>query len=202
MGIGTVEQIERDVMTTLAGSGGFGAGVRGTPTSIELLSRGVTLPVESGSQTVLGDLQGVSFRWDGRHGTLSANRWDVLSGERGEAEVISEKVAYFQLRYYDGSAWRGSFDSSSALPVAIEVSIWFGEPVFPSGTLSEVEAELAARPGGDAPVGGPDDDLAGLVPGGLEDFDESPIPPERAPDRVRVMVIPDGPGVGWEVDAS
>lgn len=198
MGIGMIEQLERDIMTTLAGSSGLGTGVRGTPTSIELLSRGVTLPIETDAQTVLGDMQGVSFSWQPLDGTLSANRWDVLAGQRGEPEVISEDIAYFQMRYYDGSAWRGSFTSSASLPVAIEVSIWFGEPRFASGGLSEIVAEMQPMfPASETAMTAEEAEAERLA-FIAEEFDEPPIPPERAPDRVRVMVIPDGPSVGWE----
>lgn len=202
MGIGTIEQLERDLTTTLAGSSGFGAGIRGTATSIELLSRGVTLPIETDSQTVLGDMQGVSFSWRALSGELSANRWDVLSGERGEPEVISEEIAYLQFRYYDGDSWRGGFNSSSTLPVAIEVSIWFGEPQFESGSLSEVRAEIEDMFGASETALTEEQADAELLAIIEEEFDEPPIPPERAPDRVRVMVIPDGPSVGWEVGPS
>lgn len=197
MGIGALEQLERDIMTTIAGSTKLGTGIRGTPTSIELLSRGVTLPIEIDSQTVLGDMQGVSLSWDGQYGTLSASRWDVLAGARTAPEVISDKVAYLQLRYYDGSQWRGSFTSSSELPVAIEIAIWFGK----------VEYAGASTPGlSDLPGEAPPSDNAAIPewfekeqPGfEEEEFDEVPIPPQRPPDRLRVMLIPDGPSAGWE----
>lgn len=195
VGIGVIEQLERGIMTTIAGSSEFGSGVRGTPTSIDLLSRAVTLPVETDSQTVLGDLQGLSFSWDAQRGTISASRWDVLGGERSDEQVISSDIAYFQLRYYDGQAWRGRFDSSNALPVAIEVAIWFGEPEY----LDDGPEAL----GGDTPSEEADSAFNAL---GFDEPDpELPerevVVPTREPDRVRVMVIPDGPSVGWE-DAS
>lgn len=197
MGIGALEQLERDIMTTIAGSSGLGTGIRGGPTWIELLSRGVTLPIETDSQTVLGDMQGVSLAWDGQYGTLSASRWDVLSGTRNASEIISDKIAYLQFRYYDGSEWRGSFTSSSSLPVAIEVAIWFGQVEYASGAMLGVEGEVDEF--GDEVNAAPpewfEEEEFGFEE---EEFDEVPIPPERAPDRVRVMLIPDGPSVGWE----
>ncbi len=191
--IGVFEQLERGIMTTIAGSTVYGSGVQGGPNSIELLSRAVTLPIETDSQTVLGDLQGLSFSWDAQRGELSARRWDVLGGEQTDSQVISSDIAYFQLRYYDGQAWRGRFDSSSGLPVAIEVAIWFGEPEFLDGGLDDFAGD--AR--------GEDEDsrleAMGFEEGLLEDeFAGEVLVPGREPDRVRVMVIPDGPSVGWE----
>jgi prepilin-type N-terminal cleavage/methylation domain-containing protein len=191
VGIGVIEQLERGIMTTIAGSSRYGSGVRGSPNSLELLSRAVTLPVETDSQTVLGDLQGVSFSWDSQRGVLSASRWDELGGERSGTEVISSDIAYLQFRYYDGQAWRGRFDSSSGLPVAIEVAIWFGEPEFLDDPGAGFDDEQAAMDEFDQ-MG------FGESAAGFEEIELEVLVPTREPDRVRVMVIPDGPSVGWE----
>ncbi len=188
-GIGVIEQLERDIMTTLAGASGYGAGVQGTRTSLTLLSRSVTLPIENESQTVLGDLQGVSFTWDGQSGALSASRWDVLSGERAQPEVISDKIAYMQLRYFDGSSWSGQYNSSSTLPVALEIAIWFGEPTFANEPWPD-ENDFEDRPE-EIFIDSTDEAMTD------DEFVEEPLPPERAPDRVRVVVVPDGPSIGW-----
>jgi len=200
-GIGAFEQLERDIMTTVAGSNALGTGIRGSRHSIELLSRGVTLPIETDAQTVLGDMQGVSFAWDGRYGTLSASRWDVLSGSRATPETISDNVAYLQLRYYDGSEWRGSFTSTSSLPVAIELALWFGK----------VEYADDSNAAFDLPPGAPAINENDAPPEWFEtdgfafeddEIERIPVPPRRAPDRVRVMLIPDGPSAGWEGSPS
>lgn len=193
VGVGMIETIERDLMTTLAGGSRFGPGLRGSPTSLTLLSRSVTLPIETDSQTVLGDMQGVRFEWEKSRGQLRATRWDVLSGDSAMSEVISDQVQYLQFRYHDGKHWVGSFDSQSAgrLPVAVEVAIWLGS--VPTQTEPGPSFGPAARPGGDGP------DAAGF---GFDDrawqdeaMDEPELP-TREPDRVRVMVVPDIPDAG------
>lgn len=196
VGVGMIEAIERDLMTTLAGDSRFGPGLKGSATSLTLLSRSVTLPIETDAQTVLGDLQGVRFEWERSFGQLRASRWDVLSGERAMSEVISDEVEYLQFRYFDGRTWRGSFDSSAAgrLPVAIEVAVWFGD-------VQQASAAQAAEPsaGGSDAAGQPGSEPL------IDPFDEAawqdsiepaPTVPTRQPDRVRVMVVPDAPDVG------
>lgn len=100
-------------------------------------------------------------------GTLSARRF----GRReGEFEVISAGVERLRLRYYNGSEWLEEFDSAAAgdLPVALEAAVWFGDaPAAGGGPGEELDEELAA--------------------GELL----------RAPDRVRVMIVPDGP-TSWK----
>lgn len=197
VGVGMIETIERDLMTTLAGGSRFGPGLRGSATSLTLLSRNVTLPIETDSQTVLGDLQGVRFEWERSRGRLRASRWDVLSGENAMSEVISDDVEYLQFRYYDGRQWRGSFDSASAgrLPIAIEVAVWFGK-------VPQAEAPGSGGvPDGAGPEGqgsfdgtqraSPFDDSAWQDP-----VEAEPTAPKRDPDRVRVMVVPDVPDAG------
>lgn len=188
VGIGVLETIERDLTTTLAGASRFGAGISGTSTTLTLLSRSVTLPIGQTSGAVLGDLQGVRFSWSGSQSSLEASRWDVLSGGERTTQVLSTQVEYVQFRYYDGRAWRGEFDSSrdGALPVAIEVAIWFGVRV-PAVDLRGFEGS-SFREG----FGAIDDGAFG------DDAASEPIEvPQREPDRVRVIVVPDGPSVGW-----
>ncbi|RMH11005.1 MAG: prepilin-type N-terminal cleavage/methylation domain-containing protein [Planctomycetota bacterium] len=191
VGIGMMETIERDLMTTLAGSSRFGAGIKGGSTWLTLLSRSVTLPIETDSQTVLGDLQGVKFEWQPGRGELRASRWDVLSGETALSEVISEEIEHLQIRYYDGRAWRGTFDSSTTgrLPVALEVAVWFGTPRRPAPSAGSFESVgFRDEPGFNE----------AFDPGSWERETTDVQLPTREPDRVRVMVIPDGPEVGME----
>ncbi|MCL4222515.1 MAG: prepilin-type N-terminal cleavage/methylation domain-containing protein [Phycisphaerales bacterium] len=192
VGVGMIETIERDLMTTLAGGTRFGPGLRGSPTSMTLLSRGVTLPIENDSQTVLGDMQGVRFEWERSSRQLRASRWDVLSGESAMSEVISDQVEYLQFRYYDGRQWSGSFDSGSAgrLPVAIEVAVWFGDRQAETSRGRTRGAGLEGR------VGPSRRDLDAALDAEWEDEELSaPDLPLRDPDRVRVMAVPDAPEV-------
>lgn len=192
VGVGMIETIERDLMTTLAGGSRFGPGLRGSATSMTLLSRGVTLPIENDSQTVLGDMQGVRFEWERSSRQLRASRWDVLSGESAMSEVISDQVEHLQFRYFDGRQWSGSFDSGSAgrLPVAIEVAVWFGDKRVAAGRTSVQGSGLAGF------MGASRRDLDAALDPEWEDEDLlSPDLPTRDPDRVRVMVVPDAPDV-------
>jgi hypothetical protein len=103
-----------------------------------------------------------------------------------------------RFRYHDGRGWRESFDASrGGLPAAVEVAIWIrgAEPV-----AEEVpQAPEPARPSRRMTVhadDGPEESPspAGLVEDdGVEEEPELPPPPAREPDRVRVMVVPDGP---------
>jgi prepilin-type N-terminal cleavage/methylation domain-containing protein len=157
-----LDRLESDLSTALAGDEELGAGVKGTATELALLSRGVLLQ-GAGTARGLGDLQGSRYLFDPEAGALKARRWSAGrgSGESGDFEVISSRMSRVRFRYFDGRAWKESFDSVSerALPVAVECAIW-------AGNVPPPEA------GTDIPPG--------------------------APDRVRVIVIPDGPSAPWK----
>jgi hypothetical protein len=197
-----MEGIEADAVGVVAGDGDGGAGVVGTETSLTLLTRGVSPPVlGSGLEGVIGDLQGVEYRFDASQGALTARRWDALAGEGGGSpSVLARGVSRIRLRYFDGSGWRASFDSGAAgaLPVAIEVAVWFGA----------VSAEAAAAEAAVATAGdGFDDEFAGGFPDELPPLEEELIDEGgmgevlSKPDRVRVIVIPDGPVSSWREGA-
>lgn len=160
-----LDRLEADIAGTIAGVEGLGAGVSGTPTSVRLLTRGVTIPVgEAERPTALRDLQGAEYQFHAASRVVRARRWDA-TGSVGEFEPACPGVGRVRLRYYDGRRWRSSFDSLSAkaLPVAIEVALWFGEAAPPMPESGDV-AEPA---------------------------------PEPEPDRVRVIIVPDGPVTTW-----
>lgn len=188
-----IERLEADLFTALAGGPRMGAGIRGDSASIRLMSRGVTPPLASAGEIVpLSDLQGSEFRFDAESGELRARRWDALSkDEPPPMSVIGEGIARVRFRYLVGNDWQGGFDSMThgGLPAAIEVAIWFEDRRTP-------EPE--------------EDPLAGLQPSGrgvapVLEAEPVPIPteaeptaPSGTPDRVRIIVVPDGP----EFDAS
>ena len=189
-----LEGLEGDVLGAVAGDGSGGAGIVGGETSLRMLTRSVAAPVlGDGIESVAGDLQGVEYVFDEAARTLSASRWDAMRADRGQSgtSVLAEGVSRVRLRYFDGTAWRGSFDSGrdGGLPVAIEVAVWFG-----SSGVREVDPVEGGVPEG-AEVGFPndlpaiEDDLGD--PGAEE---EAPVAP---PDRVRLIVIPDGPVSAW-----
>jgi len=211
-GVVLIERIEADAMTLIAGSGSLGAGVEGTNGRLRLLSRRVTPPFSEGlAKAPLGDLQSSEFVFDAERGELRAAQRDGFDETRRERRALARGLERVRFRYHDGSRWVGRFDSveQGRLPAAIEVALWFG----PAGA----EDESPDRAGQRAPVGaprgeGPDSaESAGrgippVAPGFLASATE-PVAvsvPTRAPDRWRIIVIPDGPdveaaGVGREL---
>jgi prepilin-type N-terminal cleavage/methylation domain-containing protein len=121
-----------------------------------------------GGVSDFGDLQGCEVKFDGT--ALSARR---LAPNAAPFEMLASPVEFVQFRYFDGSTWGSSFNSAStgSLPVAVEASVWFD-----SG----------------AAAGAGDDTADGSEAGAEREK------PARAPDRVRVMVVPDGPVTSWK----
>lgn len=192
------ERLESDLAGCIAGTPSLGGGVKGTNDEITLLARGVTPPLRSGSIPA-GDLQGSAFRFDAESGTLFARRWDALGAEPdAEWEVVGEGFARVRFRYHDGRGWRETFDASQAgLPGAIEVAVWLraAEPA----PAPEPDAPPSIRPAPRRMTVHADDGPgeAPLADASLSEEQEGepelPPPPAREPDRVRVMVVPDGP---------
>jgi hypothetical protein len=113
-----------------------------------------------------------------------------------EFETISDHVQALRLRYYDGEKWRDSFDSLSegALPVAIEVALWFGD----AGAGQSAGPSVGASPPvakGRARSGTPESDKGSGSAGDGDSSANTPKAPlpSREPDRLRVIVVPDGP---------
>ncbi len=179
-GDAVVERMEDDLLAGLAGDAGAGAGIDGTSTRLRIMSRGVWLPVSAGSgvEATAGtrrDLQGSEYAFDPSSGRASARRWNTTGaaggGGEGSMEVVSERVRRLRLRYYDGQQWRDSFNSltEGGLPVAVEVAVWF------EGLGRE---KAASRDSGDAAATAADQRWG-------------------EPDRLRVIVVPDGPSAAW-----
>lgn len=192
-----IERIETDVLATLAGSDGIGAGIVGTNATLTLLTRGVTPPLQGSAVGVpLGDLQLSRFEFDPISGELHAARRDALDEQaQTRMELLTNRLERVRFRYYKGRSWVSSFDSrTSGLPAAIEVALWF-RAEDDEGAPDELEALLAME-----------DEFGKRSARGRDDFEdrrdeepseESPPAPRRRPDRLRVIVIPDGPDVGW-----
>lgn len=182
-----VERLEDDLLGSLAGLGGT-AGIAGDSLSIRVVSRGVAVPLEAPERSAaLGDVQGSEIVWDRFAGTVRAKRWHGAT-PGGSFEIIAQGVQRMRFRYFDERSWAASFDSAGAgrLPAAIEVAIWFGPPLERPETTAD-----AGTPTDDARTAGaeePADDNTDLGP---------PPTPDREPDRVRVMVVPDGPSSAW-----
>jgi hypothetical protein len=204
-----LERMESDLLCVVASGASGEAGVKGSASGLTLLTRGTMLPAAPGKGAELGDLQGTEYAFDRGSRTVRVRRWGAGDGsdEGGDSEVMCEGVGLLRLRYFDGEKWSASFDSGAAggLPVAVEVAVWFGPPG-PSGDESAVG-------GGEGDSGASDDrekkrtekrekaDARG---------DAAPASPERLtggtgadriarePDRVRLIVAPDGPVSSWK----
>lgn len=188
-----LDRIEADLLSAVAVSSAGNAGIVGSSSSLQLLSRGVGFPMQaSDAPWTPGDLQGTEYAF--ASGQLTVRRWDAhrhRTGPHGQPETVHAQVAAFRLRYFDGTSWSESFDSkaSNDLPVAVEVAIWFGAPV-PETSMAAAE-----------PASEPPSDLESSDLPSISEQPEEPTPaprPSTPPDRLRVMVVADGPSTVWK----
>lgn len=161
-----MDRIEADLLCGLAGEDGVGAGVKGTATSLSLLTRAVRLPTGDQAPKASSDLIACEYTFDPASGILKARRWEGGTSAP-DLEEVSGGLKRVRFRFYDGEAWKDSFDSlsQSALPAAVEVALWFGKTA---------KAD-----------------------------DSEPAPEEKesstaAPDRVRTIIVADGPATPWK----
>jgi len=205
-GIVLIERLETDVLSSLAGTGSVGAGVEGTNERLKLLSRGVTPPMGEGQAAApLGDLQVTEFEFGAASGELRASHGDAHAETGAEMQLLADGLERVRFRYHDGRNWVASFDSMArgGLPVAIEVALWFE----PTGERDAEPSEPGDAASPDASDGEPVDGPGRGVPPIAPRFLDAPGPPEqreiptRAPDRLRIIVVPDGPEVDSGVGA-
>lgn len=189
------ERLERDLLTSIAGTDRHGSGFVGTTDSITLLWRGVDLAgaYESGT-TPAADLLRSAYRFDETSRSLT-----FASGSPDgslTAEEITTRFERVRFRYSNGRAWRDSFDASEqgGFPVAIEVAVWFApwDEAAPGAAskISDLRSErdpLALEDGGDFGEFGSafDEDPLAMDP---FEADEATATP---PDRVRIIALPD-----------
>lgn len=174
------EMLEADLAFAIAGDAVHGAGVQGGPSNLRLLSRRVWVPAGAGDRAAaVGDLQLSEYTFEAGGGSLRLRRQSAGSGsgQGSSAETIGTGFEVLRFRYFDGTRWERFFDSKDrgTLPVAVEVAIWNRRGTGGGGVA--------------APVVAVDDDL-------LEDDDDTI--PLRAPDRIRVISIADGPTTWWK----
>ncbi len=179
-----LDRLEDDLAAAIAGGPGLPPGVRGTPASIVLLTRGVGIPASASfDRAVIADLRQASYVFDASTGVITADRGPV--SRAGPASVAVRRVRHVRFRYHDGSAWADSFDSgrSGGLPVAIEIAVWLGETD---------RGERAPRDESPVPI---------LSEAEASRGDEGVADPLRtlpAPDRLRLIAVPDGPVSAWK----
>ena len=194
-----IDRLEQDLAGAIASSAD-GAGIVGTEDDLFVRTRGVFLVAPGASSgSNLGDEQTLSIRFNADTGTVVVSR-TVAGHPAGDDDTLTDRVAKLRFRYHAGDRWRTSFNSERAgeLPVAVEIALWFvsagGESPVP---LQTDDAELF-RVEHDEPRDGlqPFDDLS------LED--EPSVDPSqvREPDRVRVIIVPDGPSGTWSAFGS
>lgn len=199
------DAVETDLNAAIAGDAAAGAGVDGDETSLRLLTRQVAPPMPGAGVPLAADLQGVSYSFDERTGEIEARRWSEIDPSSEASSIIATNVERVRLRYFDGRSWSASFSSlgGGGLPVAIELAVWFGGSSGAVGGLDAAGARRAPPPDPDA-IGGfdPDDPTAELFGDPMAEGFEDELPEETGeplppPDRVRTIVIPDGPIAAW-----
>lgn len=179
-----MDQVEQDLLGVVASANGE-SGLVGTARELTLRARGVTMRHE--------DVIDVRYAFVASgDGALKPGRIVASRGRGNPDETLADGVALMRLRYHDGVAWVDTYDSKSQanLPWAVEVAVWFGDPAEFSDedeTANEdgVLGETVTGAEGATEV---DDGERPSAPAASEDV------VMRAPDRVRVIVVPDGAG--------
>ena len=202
-GSALIERLENDILGAIAGDSGVGAGIKGDATSLTILTRAVNVPGNlSELDIALGDLLASRYSFDEQAGEVRIARWGVspmgsASANEGADEVVSSRVRRLRFRYHNGDTWLSSFDSLSenGLPVAIEVAIWFGET---QRALIEANAPTELL-GDETPLQFGDDFASDAAFDAEQMFLEEDEPTVWGqPDRVRMIVVPDGPVAAWK----
>lgn len=184
-----IERLETDLFAALVAAGD-GAGIDGGANRIRVLTRGVTPPMLGDLASVpLGDLQGSEFVFDPSTHELRGGRFEAGATPKLETIARLDRVRF---RYHNGRSWSSSFNSQSAgsLPAAVEIAIWFH-----TGEREEPPSELEAMLPEDALADPILDELRAEEAERLAMLDEAQEREDRpmsAPDRLRVIVIPDG----------
>ncbi len=193
-----IESIEKDLIFTVVGDSRFGAGVSGDETTLRVLTRGVSVHLaERGSldPRPFMDLQKAEYRFSRSRG-IEMRRANASDGTDGlEFEPLEGSIFRVQFRYHDGERWSDTYDSmeSGALPVAVEVAVWFHAWPGAADVDEEQDVELddeAADAENERLTFTPQDtfDESEWAQRGDRNLFEEQLPP---PDRVRVVIVPD-----------
>lgn len=174
------DRLEADLMSAVA-STGDGPGLVGGTERISIAHNGV-LP---GSPIApYADLQTTTMSFDARTRRVTVTRTESSGSEADGDEAIPVPVRALRFRYHDGRGWSDRFTSTRGLPAAVELAIWFGEERDEAEGDADFD-DFGAGPLGDEPAGFDD-----MMMGG---FDDEPAETDElpAPDRVRIVTIPD-----------
>ena len=181
-----IERLESDLAACVASDHGR-TGLSGDDTHMSILTRGVAASLaerDSDDADVLGDLQLGEYQFDDVSGELHARRMPFGSADESEFPPLGGLMESVRFRYFDGVQWQSEFDSlaAGALPVAVEVAVWFsGE------ATSASEQPTVMVPGADSTRRAFDEHAFAM----RDDRDASAAP---APDRVRVILLPHAAG--------
>lgn len=170
-----LDRVESDLLGAVAATS-HGAGIDGGSERLVVRSRRVGAGSGAGLRERLADLRLSVHEF--KDGAIAVGGGPDAPSPPASAEVV-RGVGAVRFRFASGSSWSDHFDSAQAreLPLAVEVSLWLsgpGEPPVVRADSTEVDGGLEAPPGDEPPL-----ELA---------------LPERPPDRVRVIPIPDGGG--------
>lgn len=189
-----VQSLENDLMTCLVRGTAGGAGIDGTEESLRILHRGVAIRSISGAQQDLfRDLQSTEVRFSAGGRTLEGRRATADGNAAGSFSPFGGTIAKVRFRYYDGNRWLNTFNSISqdALPVAVEVAVWFLP--WPGEAPDPAEEEMLAANESDPERLTFDATADPFDEDAVMDTETMLLPPP-SPDRVRIIVIPDGGG--------
>lgn len=188
-----IDQIEAGLTTCIVRGGKLGAGVRGNNTSLTIVSSAVSASLADrgvDDPVVFSDLQWAQIDFDAKKRTISMQRRSVAGEDAGrnQSQVLTDRIAKLRFRFYDGSQWRDTFDSVSAdaLPMAVEVAVWFDLPDDERVTdEAGSAAEAVGNSAGDRNFGTGFDEYAYAMRAD-RGFEQEPLP-----DRLRVIRVPD-----------
>ncbi len=197
-----IDRLETYIPASIVGDGLYHAGIVGDESHLSLLVRGVALQDATSSREEIGltDLQRVEFQFDEQAAVLYAGG-GIASETSPAHSQLSTQIGLVRFRYHDGSEWKKQFNSwqSNRLPIAIEVAVWYDHPT--GGPLEfdsdEVDSSIGLEAGLDNEA--MSDEFASSINDSYNAAIENAEIDERdwpAPDRLRVIVVADGPTFG------
>ncbi|UCD76491.1 MAG: prepilin-type N-terminal cleavage/methylation domain-containing protein [Phycisphaerales bacterium] len=203
-----IERLESDLLCCVAGDSSAGAGLSGDETSIRVLTRNVAAGLAQrgpDDSAALADLQFAEYRFTSGTGEIQASRGvigDSRSASASGSYNLGGSLYKVRFRFHDGNTWRDSFDSRSAgaLPQAVEVAVWFHP--WPGEITEELEAGFTATEDEFPPDRLTFDAEAGFDESEYAEVSDIEFFDEPAPDRVRVIVIPDAGEEGDDAPAG
>ncbi len=110
--------VERSMFTLVATDADGNPGFVVTETALKLVSCGVALHNDEVGDA--DDLQTVEI-------SHSDNQLRIRSGNGAWSGLLSS-VERVEFAFYDGDAWQFGGGQSEAVPFAVAISVWFGEP--------------------------------------------------------------------------